>query len=332
MKILKYKNAQGEFEDLYSVYKEKKISKDKADAVAGDIVMFDGSDKYILADTSEELLQEVKDLGHTPIGVVVIPPSHDVYGTGEGAIMSIVPMSYNTPDTGGTTEQDMYWGDTVLCSSTFNRVVTTNNQIPSTLGNTSSSNTYIPSENQTSNPCVQDENAFYSLSASTNNKTPSPFLTDGTRNPDYYDTSTSGGTANNVLSDFNGKGNAVTILSKISGDSWKTSALSNTASLYPSSACCWRFHTDGTNQGDWYLPSMGELGYVVARHKTINNTIKYIKNNWNVGVVLTANGFWSSSEYSSNYAWYVSLSGNLCYSNNIRKNNYTYHVRAFSRI
>lgn len=43
---------------------------------------------------------------------------------------------------------------------------------------------------------------------------------------------------------------------------WKTSETINnvtTNNNYPAGFCCWRYHTDGTNQGDWYLPSSGEV-------------------------------------------------------------------------
>lgn len=45
----------------------------------------------------------------TPIGVVVIPASHDVYGNGDCGVMSIKPMNCSTPTIGGTFEQDIYW-------------------------------------------------------------------------------------------------------------------------------------------------------------------------------------------------------------------------------
>lgn len=328
MKKLKYKNKDGQFEDLYKVYQPVSLSKDKSLAVAGDVVMFDGTEKYVLKDTNEETLQAAKDAGHTPIGVVVIPTSHDVYGTGEMGVMSIVPMSYSTPDTGGTTEEGMYWGNIVLCNSALNRIVTTTNTSESTLGNDSSG--YLPSDNQTSRPCVQDENVAYYYAGT---MIPSPFLTDGSRNPDYYDISTSGGTAKNAFADFNGNSNTEVILTKISDTSWKTSALSNTANLYPAASCCWRFNTDGTNQGDWYLPSLGEFGYVVARYKTINYTINQIKAKWNVGVVLGTKYFWSSSEYSDYLAWYIyPPTGYVNCGNGHFKSSDSYHVRAFLRI
>jgi len=37
-----------------------------------------------------------------------------------------------------------------------------------------------------------------------------------------------------------------------------------------------QFYTDGTQQGDWYLPSMGEMGFVVARYKKIYEIFNYL--------------------------------------------------------
>lgn len=46
--------------------------------------------------------------------------------------------------------------------------------------------------------------------------------------------------------------------------------------VHPAAQCCYRFHTEGTNQGDWYLPSAGELGYAIARKHSIDNVIRKI--------------------------------------------------------
>ena len=43
-----------------------------------------------------------------------------------------------------------------------------------------------------------------------------------------------------------------------------------------------QFYTDGTQQGDWYLPSMGEMGFVVARYKKINEIFNYL---YSVGAI-----------------------------------------------
>ena len=38
-----------------------------------------------------------------------------------------------------------------------------------------------------------------------------------------------------------------------------------------------QFYTDGTAEGDWYLPSMGEMGFVAARYKKIMEIFEYLK-------------------------------------------------------
>jgi hypothetical protein len=43
-----------------------------------------------------------------------------------------------------------------------------------------------------------------------------------------------------------------------------------------------QFYTDGTQQGDWYLPSMGEMGFVVARYKKIYEIFNYL---YSVGAI-----------------------------------------------
>ena len=37
-----------------------------------------------------------------------------------------------------------------------------------------------------------------------------------------------------------------------------------------------QFYTDGTAEGDWYLPSMGEMGFVAARYKKILEIFEYL--------------------------------------------------------
>ena len=62
-----------------------------------------------------------------------------------------------------------------------------------------------------------------------------------------------------------------------------TPAIENKASVgyFPAACCCWRYHTLGTNQGDWYLPALGELGYCIVTLEKIQNTIQYLQNHFN---------------------------------------------------
>ena len=276
----------------------------------------------------------------TPIGVVVIPASHDVYGTGECGVMSLNALNCDTPDTGGD-NQRMYWGKfgfdiPELPDLYYVPVISsalTNNEFIDV-----SNENYMPSTQFTSNkPAVgngMDTLAGYKGSTP---YAPSPYLEDGSRNPSYYstDTSINAGLSANCLSDFNGKENTEIILSYATAQSdWKTatSITNNYSTGYYTAACCsWRYHTEGTNQGDWYLPGMGELGYMMVRFQEIQNALSLIQSIYGNSscVLLDAyDGFWSSSEYNSDHARSM-YTGNGRVSINVKDNRV--YCRGFAR-
>ena len=85
---------------------------------------------------------------------------------------------------------------------------------------------------------------------------------------------------------FNGKSNTATIIAEDSGA---------VAAKY-----CNDYTTAGTSAGDWYLPAAGELySYVYGNYSAINTAMTSIGWTWG------SYWLWSSSEYSSNYAWTV---------------------------
>lgn len=326
MKNLKYKQ-NGEWESLYKVYKEVKISKDKSKAVAGDIVMWDGEEKYVLIDTEDETLQYVKDLGHTPIGVVVIPTSHDVYGTGECAIISLKAMSYSTPDKGGNSL--INWGNNGYEIAALKNFNTVNTVDTSGILIGTSDYSYIPSTKFTSNISVDGVAGYYSTSY----MGPSPYLVDGSRNPVYSSTEKS---EFNALSDFDGVGNSRILWDKATKQTdWKTSKTitNNTTNGYlPAACCCWRYHTIGTEQGDWYLPAAGELGYMIARFKEIQSAFTKIGTIYDTDFVSLLNpsdNYWSSTQHSGSKARSVGTSG--CSASQGSRDS-GYNVKAFSRI
>lgn len=285
------------------------------EAKAGDVCFYDSlKDKIRLAKIDNVNITDYPASRFTPIGVVVIPGSHDVYGTGQCGVMSLVEMSCDTPDTGSIDGQGIYWGPSTDISTLTNfnyapyvgTISSPGDSVGTIIGQTNYS--YIPSDIFTGTQCPHDTNSYYYSSSSSEKAAPSPYLTDGSRNPSYYQTSSPSSTAN-CLSDFNGIINTTTLINLATGQSdWKTASTitNNSGSGYsPAACCCWRFHIDGTKQGDWYLPAMGELGYMISRLKTIKEAISKITTAYgsSYGVSISmGNGYWSSSEYSSDYA------------------------------
>ena len=80
-----------------------------ATAVAGDICFYDAqADEIIIVAQTEWNIEDYPATRYYPIGVVVVPGSHNVYGDGSCGVMSLKEMNYSTPDTGSTSHQYIY--------------------------------------------------------------------------------------------------------------------------------------------------------------------------------------------------------------------------------
>lgn len=298
-------------------------------------VLWDSVKQQKLVVEGSELANYDKDR-YTPIGVLVIPPEHDVYGTGEGAMMSIVLMNCDTPDEGSSELTNIYWGpnrDESLPNFRFVPRVTNSNN-PYIYGQEQS--LYLPSDiSYFQYECGYDSNLRYNNSSYI---APSPYLNDGSRNPLYYSTESPSSTGN-CLSDFDGKGNTEKMLELATEEEWKTNSyITNYYAIgfYPSFCCCWRYHTVGTEQGDWYLPAMGELGYIMVRFTAINKVLETIKSIWNIDVYLLPSYYHQSSTEYGPYSDYCYRALDT-YGGNVSMNGKTDRsasccVRAYSRI
>lgn len=60
-----------------------------------------------------------------------------------------------------------------------------------------------------------------------------------------------------------------------------------------------------------YIPSLGQLNLMAHYKDSINDALEYI----GAGPLASSAGYWSSTEYSQNGAWYVSFSGGGTYGN-----------------
>ena len=302
-------------------------------SVAGDLCFYDKqNDKVIIVSGKDWSIETYPSSRYVPIGVVVVPGSHNVYGDGSCGVMSLKEMNYNSPDSGSTSYQYMYWGGrNDISLPNLNQVPTgnTSNGIPT--GQTYYA--YLPSDKFSGTQCAHDTDVSYYNTSYT--PIPSPYLTDGSRNPGYYQT-TSPSSSNNALADFDGIGNSQVLWGlATSQSSWKTaSSITNNSGsgYYPAACCCWRYHTEGTSQGDWYLPACGELGYIMPSFNKINDAIDKMRTAYgsSVGVELhTGYSYWSSTEHSSITARHVYTSnGYVCDGNKF----YYVYVRAWLRV
>lgn len=317
----------------------------KPEYKAGDICLVNNNtlEKLIIPADSYTLESYPAD-SYTPIGVVVVPNTHTDDGTSR--IISLASMDYNNPDSGNTEEHvDMAWGghrnDVPDLPYLTQAPYITNDFISISgeqqlLGFTEITTLYFSSDQYTDYPNPYDEGTyFYTGTISSGKKGyPSPYLTGGAKNEIYHDTSNTG----NALADMDGKSNTAAILAVDNGVStdWQTEAtiVNNTSSStntqpHTAAQCCWRYHTVGTNQGDWYLPSAGELGYLASRWKAIDNSIDKLVSSGVEALVLPVTDFWwSSTEYSSNYAVRLYFSSDYAYLSYLAKYNRIY-ARAF---
>jgi hypothetical protein len=243
-------------------------------AVAGDVAYWDGSSVKTIPLSSWNT-----SLG-TPVGVVVVPTGF----APDGKTRIIGLKSVDKNGNQSSSHVDIEWGlmrtDTTLTN--YTKVPITDNTSSASTG---SSNTgRLPSDKFTGTTSYVDSKIKY-FSTSTSDMIPSPYLGD-VPNPEYYKTIS----GNNALSDFYGLSNTETLVGLGTG--------------YTATNAAYKYK-DGASNLQWYLPAMGELGYIMPRFNVINNTLTALG-----GLAVAGSGyFWSSSEYS-NASAYMLFTGN----------------------
>ena len=104
-----------------------------------------------------------------------------------------------------------------------------------------------------------------------------------------------------AIADWNGKANTASQISKSS-----SSAVTNTASYAP--GFCNLYSRENANgkgltAGKWWLPSVGEMMMIYGNMTKINYALSLISG----ATQLQETAYWTSTEYSATYAWYLSL-------------------------
>lgn len=145
----------------------------------------------------------------------------------------------------------------------------------------------------------------------------SPYLTENVvKTNTKYQARYVGGTLLNALGDSYGLTNTTTLINYYNGDS----------EFYPQAArACFNYRNNSIN---WYLPAMGELGFLAAKLTTINASLEEI----GAAPIDFTTGLWSSTEFSSGGAWalYMGLDVIDNYGTaEIFAKNAKFHVRPF---
>ena len=278
------------------------------------------------------------DTNKNCIGVCVIPKNF--LPDGKARIMSLKEMDYKNPESGSLQHVGMYWGqyevDTELPN--LDKFTTIDpNAIGSYEGTTIGSNSYgyvYLSSNR------KDEDLYWKIGEENNidkgthwnsNKDeetifyiPSPYMKVNGKDvlcPEYN---------SNATSDFDGKGNTDILTSLHTVEDWKTvSKITNEEKkpCYPAAVCCARYKTEGTNSGDWYLPTIGELGFIMPRFKEIQGSFQTLGERVAITLATGYSCYWSSLENDSKFAFCVDT-GNSALGNYAKNYGYPY-VRAF---
>lgn len=111
----------------------------------------------------------------------------------------------------------------------------------------------------------------------------------------------------NAKSTTDGKANTATVLTFATGQAdWRTDATisySDGQRMYPLFECAWRYHTNGTAQGDWYVGAYNELNPMVS-DATIGGVINSGFTAIGASAYYSTGNIGSSYEYSGGSAYF----------------------------
>lgn len=256
----------------------------------GDVVFVDKESEVITA-VPKELIKDIDPERYEPIGIVVVPSNHNMYGTGECGIIALHCLSAQTPDTGcsGDDVEDIAYGTGVLPDD-LPKVKYWNSSGELSEGRNYKDDVWTTND-PNNNPVFPKEDGEGDFSVDRRTR----FMADPTL--DYknlgfrkytspYDAQLKSNLKyiNNVYphgdSIFSGKAYNKKILDTLVDDTWKTDSVI-TDTDFPLIKSAWRYHTIGTKQGDWYVPSVLEIGYLLNRNVTITNSAIELENLYN---------------------------------------------------
>lgn len=265
--------------------------------------------------------------------IVVVPYSHT--GDGTVRAMGLKYASVTTPATGGAASNIM-WGANVNIAGINNysggiKFANYNDQTSSFGRNNT---VYLPSDSFSGdkdkvNP--YDSETGYNEKVSSD-FAPSPYNKDGSKNDAYHSLGDFAGVTDNYLKDMDGKGNTLKILRNLNQEYLNQTLYADrldnaqtkkyresvgndaykdiTLHLYPAACACARYSSvlkpctfdpsktleENIATMPWYLPSCGELGYMIVRLARIQYALSQAD-----GIALGTNQILlSSTEFGTN--------------------------------
>lgn len=294
---------------IYKIYKGSELVYNKFKIPETDIALYDNVEKYeITVPTSKYNAIDYPTNRYIPVGIVVIPAniSYELFDDnddrkGKPIIMSLKYMDYDNPDNGGDPISIYFGGyQSDLSLNDFKskaRILNTNDEEVVT---TNTQGTKLPSTKFASTECLAAPETYYQ--GTPYHPSPVKYNKENRKwvlNPQFKN-------APDTCSclDVNGKINTAIILENVTVNGWKTADTiinSYTSGNYPIACCCWRYHIEGVdNQGDWYLPSCGELCFIMPFFLQHQDALKKIIEVYDASsaVLLKVNSnHASSSEY-----------------------------------
>lgn len=300
---------------------------DSSDASAGDILLTNGTDKFFTTPEHYQTLKEKEKIGTgegymTPIGVCAIPADMTLVAeggenSGKARVVSLANMSLKTPETGsisvGAVEGDnsMHWGDNTKILGKADLAECKN--LDPLSGEVVSSGKWWVKLPSTGAVLVESDE-YNVFTDKLDPKYPMYGINQYSKKEDSifgfspYDRS--GAYFSGTYTNLKGKENTDTLISRITAD-WSGSTIENSyASGHCPTACsCRRYHTRGSQVGNWYLPSIGELGILWVRVKEINDSLYQIGPSLSIPIgtfkeaaggnwYTYGNWIWSSTEWN----------------------------------
>lgn len=241
-------------------------------ANVGDVIIY--KDGEFFAVNPNELTNE-----GTPIGIVAIPSSHNVYGDGSCCIIGLDRQSCIA---GANIEYFDTLYPNVGYISDIDRLV------DHFVGH--DYYTYIPTDSNTVEGILSLDGIRKYKYDYSRRLGSSPYNSDGSKNSLYYSTSNS-----NATGDINGKANTELLASFPEQDGYNTEA----------AQYCYSYSTVGTSEKEWFLPSIGELGHLLANYQAITNGITKINEVYqkNINIFPDYTTFVSSTQCDYDNFW-----------------------------